>query len=110
MLFRSVFPRRRVDVILVCETSANDVELELCHLGFKRSAVSDPVLKQQQNKSLKINAGIPNGINLSLDNIPITTYSMDFAESAVYAVRLIRFQYCMAVFPMGRFSLMTSLL
>jgi hypothetical protein len=94
---------RRIDLII--KTKDGDPQYELAANEFKRSNVSNDILKYQQSKNIRINACIKNGIDLLLNNYDTRISYFDFEGRNAYIVQLFKFEGCFVSFKVGSFQI-----
>lgn len=99
---------RRLDLIVLCEQGAKD--MELCSLEFKKGDASFNLLFYQQCKNLRINACILNDIHLmTLDNDITITY-MDFSGRNGYISQIFKVNDYFVAHEVGKVVMIKSAL
>ncbi|KAL0145615.1 hypothetical protein V8B55DRAFT_1570222 [Mucor lusitanicus] len=100
---------RRIDVLVACESIVDSGNVELASIEFKKSDCSITILRQQQNKNLRINACILNDIHLATKSDAAKVIYLDCAGKSSYLVQLSRFNNCFVGYKIGRVRFIASL-
>ncbi|KAI9261143.1 hypothetical protein BY458DRAFT_557384 [Sporodiniella umbellata] len=100
---------KRIDVLVACNLETYTDDVEICSIEFKKANVSTNILRQQQNKNLRISACILNDIHLLTGNIDHQLVYFDFAGKSAYMVQLYKHENCFVGHKIGSFSLIGSL-
>jgi hypothetical protein len=99
---------RRIDLIV--KTKDGEQQYELAANEFKRSNVSNDLLRYQQSKNIHINACIKNEIDLLPNNHDTRISYFDFEGRKAYISQLFSYDDYLVTFKVGQFQIPKNLI